>query len=278
VKTGPIFGFTPLGWGLCLAILLPCVPATVAADDFPKAFEQANRLYEQGRFAEAAAAYEKILAGGRGSAAVHFNLGNALFKAGHVGKAIVSYRLAEQIAPRDADIRANLQFARNSVEGGASRRPERWRSWLERLTLDEWTVLATGSYWIWLVLLALGQWRSDAAKTLRGYTATAGGTALTLALCLGISLYGSARAQTAIVVSPEAVVHYGPLDESQKSYTARDGTELTVVDQKGDWVQVLDGANRSGWLRRDQIVILPGLTNAASSSSQSKAASPKNAG
>src|ERR1043166_1191409 len=65
------------------------------ADDGQSAFEQANRLYEQARFAEAAAAYEKIIQNGRVSPALYFNLGNALFKSGRIGLAIFNYRLAE---------------------------------------------------------------------------------------------------------------------------------------------------------------------------------------
>src|SRR5204862_132447 len=82
---------------------------------------------QPGPFAEAAAAYEKIVAGGRVSSALYFNLGNALFKSGRIGRAIANYRLAEQLAPRDPDIRANLRFARNHVNGVEARLPAWWR-------------------------------------------------------------------------------------------------------------------------------------------------------
>src|SRR2546430_3222684 len=53
--------------GLILLLLLCCYGSDLArADDVPSAFEQANKLYEQGRFTEAAAAYEKIIAYRRG--------------------------------------------------------------------------------------------------------------------------------------------------------------------------------------------------------------------
>ena len=45
------------------------------------------------------------------------NLGNAYFKSGQLGKAIAAYREAEQMSPRDPDVRANLRFARNQVQG-----------------------------------------------------------------------------------------------------------------------------------------------------------------
>jgi tetratricopeptide (TPR) repeat protein len=252
-----------------MTALVASVLAVAAADDAVSAFENANKLYEEGHFAESAAAYEKLLAGGRASAAVYFNLGNSCFKSGQVGRAIVNYRLAEQLAPRDADIRANLRFARNNVESGKSGSTDRWRSWLDRLTLDEWTGLAAGAFWIWFGLLALGQWRVACARALRGYTATAGGIALGLVVCLGTSWCGRVLTQSAVVVKPETVVHYGPLEESPKFYVARDGTELTIVDRKGDWLQVTDGGSRTGWLRRDGVIILPVWSDARSSATSS---------
>jgi uncharacterized protein YgiM (DUF1202 family) len=33
-----------------------------------------------------------------------------------------------------------------------------------------------------------------------------------------------------------------------------DGTELTVLDQKGDWLEVSDGAKRTGWLVAKDVI------------------------
>src|SRR5262245_57940734 len=80
-------------------------------------FDAANKLYAQSKFTDAAAAYEKIVAGGSASAALYFNLGNAYFKVNQLGRAIAAYRQAEELSPRDPDVRANAQFARNRVQG-----------------------------------------------------------------------------------------------------------------------------------------------------------------
>jgi len=78
---------------LCGVALGPAIAAAGAATaDALAQFEAANRLYEQGRFAEAARGYEAILKGGSFSPAVYFNLGNARFKAGELGRAVVAYR------------------------------------------------------------------------------------------------------------------------------------------------------------------------------------------
>src|SRR5438132_12459707 len=45
-------------------------------------FEQANKLYEQGKFKEAAAAYQSLIDRGAESPTIYYNLGNAWYKAG----------------------------------------------------------------------------------------------------------------------------------------------------------------------------------------------------
>ena len=48
-----------------------------------------------------------------GFTGVVFQLGNAHFKSGQLGRAIAAYRQAEELAPRDPDLRANVQFTQS---------------------------------------------------------------------------------------------------------------------------------------------------------------------
>jgi tetratricopeptide (TPR) repeat protein len=227
------------------------------------AFEQANQLYERGQFAEAVATYETLVRAGTSSPAVFFNLGNAHFKAGHLGQALVNYRRADDLAPRDPDIRANLHFARNSVPGANLRPVNRWGRWLPRLTLNETAFLAASAVWLWLSLLTLGQLRPALRKPLRVATRLAGLTVV-LAAALAWANWEARRGTvTAIVVVPEATVRVGPLDESQSAFTVRDGLELEVVDTKDDWLRVTDASRRMGWLKREQAAVFPVPTGRA---------------
>ena len=64
--------------------------------------------------------------------------------------------------------------------------------------------------------------------------------------------------QTAIVTAREAIVRFGPLDESRTAYTAPEGSELRVIGQKDNWIQVGDRTGRTGWLTKSQAVLFPG--------------------
>jgi tetratricopeptide (TPR) repeat protein len=244
-------------WGLCLFSAISLTISRVAcADPEPAAFDAANKLYEQSKFAEAAASYEKLLRSGQASESLYFNWGNALFKSGQIGRAIAAYQQAQQMAPRDPDVRANLQFARNQVQG-PTLLPERLWRWLGKLSLNEWTCLAAAALWLWFFLLILLQWRPTLKPVLKAYVLWLGATAALLCACFSGSFYYNRLAERAIVVAGEAVARQAPLDESQSAFALHDGAELQVLDQKDQWLQVRADLRRIGWVRKDSVVLTP---------------------
>jgi tetratricopeptide (TPR) repeat protein len=242
---------------LVLLLLLGFGSGQLRASDVTSAFDQANKLYEQGKYSEAASAYKKLIDAGNVSAPLYFNLGNALFRSGRMGEAIVGYRLAERLAPRDPDIKANLRFARDSIQSGAGPRRTRWSNLVNVLTLDELALIAVGATWLWMMLLTFRQLRPALLSTLSGYTATAGGVSLVLVAWLGLATYVHLKSGAAVVIVPEVVIRYGPLEESQSFYTLRDGAELTVLDRKEAWVRVKDSSQRTGWVQSRHVELIP---------------------
>ena len=256
--------FNALTLHVLLLVLCASFTSAAQAENVAASFDQANKLYEQGKYAAAATAYEKLLQSESSSAALYFNLGNAWYKAGQSGRAVAAYRQAERLAPRDPNLRFNLNFVRKKVSGSDAAPPESWQHRLATLTLNEWTALAMAAFWLWFLLLALRELRPVLRKNLSGYTATAGLAAILLMGCLVTVLYEHSNVKEAVVVATNAVVRYGPLEESQVYYQLRDGSEVTVLDEKdltvGDkkqsWLQVQDATRRVGWVQRDQVILL----------------------
>jgi tetratricopeptide (TPR) repeat protein len=234
-------------------LFLTLLSSSAFAQPSPAAFETANKLYEQGKFSEAATGYESLLKSGQASPAVYFNLGNACFKAGQIGRAVAAYRKAGQTAPRDPDVQANLKFARNQVQG-PTLSPTGWERLLGRLSLNEWSLLAAGAVWLWFLLLTLLQWRPALKPSLRGWVITLGLAAAVFCGGLVEALRETRFTRSAIVVATEAVVRQSPYEDSKNAFTAHDGAELRVLDQKDDWLQVSAGPRFFGWLRRDQVI------------------------
>jgi tetratricopeptide (TPR) repeat protein len=229
---------------------------TSRAADPSSAFDAANNLYYAGKFTDAVAAYENILYSGQKSVALYYNLGNAYFKSGQIGKAIAAYREAEKMTPRDPDIRANLQFARNQIQG-PTLPPGRAQRVLGKLSLNEWTLLAAAALWLCFLILALREWRPSLKRPLRLYVFAAAIATLLLLACVTISWLQNRSTRTAIVISRDVPVRHGPLEESASAFTVHDGAELRVLDQNNEWLQVATDPSRIGWLRRDQVLLSP---------------------
>ncbi len=242
---------------MLFAVVAGWMIAGRAAAGIPADFDAANRLYAEGKFAGAAGAYEKIIQSGAVSPALYFNYGNAEFKAGNPGRAIAAYRRAEQLAPRNAEMRANLDFVRNQVQG-PTLRESRWQDWLGTLTLNEWTTMAAIALWLTLALLMARQIRPALKTTLRGLTRFAVAALIATSTVVAVDAANHFSKQTAVVVVPDPILRSGPFDEAQNAFTVHNGAELSVLDCRDNWLQVTDGAGRIGWLQRQQVEILPG--------------------
>ncbi len=228
-----------------------------SAQDLSAGFDAANKLYAEGKFPEAAATYENLLKSGQASAALYFNLGNAYFKAGQMGRAIAAYQSAELLRPRDPDLRANLQFAQNRVQGPTVV-PGAWQRWLTKVTLNEWTVIAAAALWLWLLSLALLQWRPSLKGSLRAYSISVGIATMLLCVCLAAA-WLNRTAPEAVVVAPEVAVRQAPLEEADPvpAFIVHDGAELRVLDRKNEWLQVSTDPRRVGWLKREHVLLPP---------------------
>lgn len=236
--------------------------ASAAATGVLPGFNSANRLYEQGKYAEAASGYEKILESGAASPALYFNMGNACFKAGQLGRAVYAYRKAQALAPHDPDVQANLEFTRNQVQG-PTWRASRWEEWLGTLTLNEWAWLASVALWVTFLLMTVRQFKPVKKRTLRNTALATGCATILFGALFGCAFAHHRDVKTAVVVKPKVLVHTGPFAESQDSFTAHDGAELRILDRKDDWLQVSDGTRRIGWLKQSD-VLLPDSSNVAS--------------
>ncbi len=224
-------------------------------------FSAANRLYEEGRFAEAAAAYEAIAKAGFASPALFFNLGNALLKAGELGKAIVYYERARVLAPRAEDIRTNLAYARSLTvdvlpETGGSVFLAGLVRIRDSISAEEALVAALIVLWVSAGALAvarLHQARRQFARAIAG----AGLVALALlGAVAAIKVHEEAGSRRAFVVAREVPVRSGPGESFSARFTLHEGTGVEVLREAGAWLEIELTETMNGWVPRDTLLDL----------------------
>lgn len=213
----------------------------------------ANHLYEAGQYGEAAAAYEALLATGVEDGRVHYNLGNAYYKAGDLGRAILNYRRAERLLPRDGDVAANLKLARSQTRDQIEAADEGALIDLIRdlsgwLTLDE---AALALLVLWLGLGGLMVWAilRPARRRLTAYLAVPLATLLALGLVIvGGRLYDERAHPPGVVLADQVDVHSGPGSDYLVEFTLHAGAEVRVVERRGDWVRIALPGGLQGWV------------------------------
>jgi hypothetical protein len=239
--------------------LLAAGLAPVVAENPEEIFSRGNRAYEQERYAEAADAYRTLIKYQIRDPRVEYNLGNAEFRLGNLGRAIVHFERARRMAPADADIRANLEYARSlcydRVDPPEVPTVVRWlRQLQDRVGPDAQAWAALALFWCIGGVLAWGLARPGRWSAIYGWVLT--GAVLSL-LLVGISwwitfdrLEGTA---SAVVIEPAVEVLAGPGENNATLVTVHEGLEVEVRDVRPDWIQVSLPNGLSGWLRRDSV-------------------------
>jgi hypothetical protein len=252
----------PSSFVLCLSGLLLLIPIGCGAPTTSGAqMAEANRLYEEGEFIEAAARYEVLVQAGVQDGRLYYNLGNAYFKASDLGRAILSYRRAQRLLPRDGDVAANLKLARAQTldrievkdEGAVVALVRHLVGWT---TLDE---AATAALVLWMFLCALGIGAILWQRKRRALLYLVGVVALLLllgVLSIGIRLLDEHGQAPAVVVAAEVAVRSGPGEDYLTEFTLHAGAEVRLVERRGDWVRISLPGDLQGWAPSDAVAEL----------------------
>ncbi len=232
--------------GLALSLLTGMFLFAASGFAIESQFEEANRLYETGEFAEAAALYRAVTTNGV-SASLLFNLGNAHFKAGQLGQAMAAYHRSLRLEPRNPETTANLRFAREKASAQPPALSVRQR-WLRRLSLGEWTALASVAATLMLLLLTARQLKPRSFEGKPLWIQFPAAIALATGFLLAMAVSDFFSDQRAFVRIAKAIVRNGPLEESPESFKATDGTELLVHDRKGAFLEIETGIGQKGWI------------------------------
>jgi tetratricopeptide (TPR) repeat protein len=241
---------------LSLSLLLVFGMASSVSGDEAADFEKANRLYAEGQFKESSACYEQMLRGGKSSSALYFNLGNAYFKNGQLGRAIANYRHAIELSPRDTDARVNLQLASGRIQNSETAVARYGESVLSWFSLDEWAVFMGIMIWICFGTRAWMLWRPESKSRLGRFQTVSWSFFLLILAVFGLRIYFEISSRAGVVVVPETVARYGPMEEARTFFNLSDGVLVAVLEERGNWVQVRDAAKRTGWVRHEDIYTL----------------------
>lgn len=245
---------------LAVLISLSAVDASSSSGFNPNAiFYEANSLYANNEFGAAAQKYEQLIRLGYQSGNVYFNLGNAYYKSGQKGLAVLYYEKAHRLMPWDADVNANRSYA--GIQNG-------WDRGMTGLgyifTLDQ--ALVHASVWFFLLIffgIAMIMWpvkfRNEPGTRLKTWSRI---SLIVVIVLFGISLwiagltFFNQSQPMAVVIDRESPVRFEPNPRGTEYYRLSEGAIIKILDKKDGWLLIQRPDHKRGWIRESEVGVI----------------------
>lgn len=246
-------------------IIVFLLSLTMVVSAFAHTKAEADNLYKQQKYAEAAQAYEALLRSGEGvSAPLYYNLGNAYYKLDDIPHAILNYERALLIEPGDGDIRANLALARGKTTDKVTPPSEMffitwWHNICNSMSNHAWSIFAIVCFVIMLCGVLVYMFLPQLLVRKVG----AYGAMLMFALVI-VSNFAAyteneayANRNTAIVMSPAVSVKSSPNEASTDLFVIHEGSKVEILDASmKQWYEVKFEEGKQGWIPVSSIEVI----------------------
>jgi tetratricopeptide (TPR) repeat protein len=229
----------------CALAGLFAVSSTFAQTDTP--FAKANQEYAAGHFQEAIDGYEKLARSGQWSATLFYDLGNAYFRAGDFGRAILNYERALALERRHPEADANLRIARDEARALELTVSAPERS-LQLMTLNQYMITAAIAWWFGIfgiVIWIFARRRSAGLIALSILSLLIFAFAAVAIVWLDNGNKGSALA---IVTDQGVEARVATAENASTVLALPPGSEIKIVSKRGDWIYVVLPNNLRGWI------------------------------
>lgn len=247
------------------ALILAASPL-LAEGDTVSVFEEANGYFAAGsdllssdpqqaalEFRRAALRYESLL-GDHGvvSAKLHYNLANAYFRLGDLGRSILHYRQALRLDPTDQDALRNLEYARTTRRDRLEAAPG--SQVLETLLFWHYDLSIAGrlrlfaALWVlaWGILLLRLLGRAWVPREI----AVASGVVAVLMLGSLVVEAVQDRAASGVITALECVARQGDGNGYDPAFEEplHAGAEFLLLEERSEWYRVQLPDGRRCWL------------------------------
>jgi tetratricopeptide (TPR) repeat protein len=241
-------------------ISLPQPPAPVdysqaKSNDPVDLLNRANQHYTDQEYAQAITLYEQILASGKESAQLYFNLGNACFKNNETARALLNYERAKMLAPANEDIDFNIRIANQFTVDNIQALPQpffvRWRAAVVDLaSADHWAMMSIAAFLLFLIFL--GTFLFSRMAWVKRITFWSG---LVLLVFSGFSFSFASRQKNAIdernhaiIFCPRVTVKSSPSTTGTDLFLIHEGLKVEITDSLNNWKEIRIPDGNKGWM------------------------------
>lgn len=241
-------------------IILFFISSIIFADTVEQKMNQANESYRNGKYETAIEIYKQLENEGYEGASLFYNLGNAYYRLGKIGFAILYYEKALKISPLDEEIKHNLQFANLSTVDKIQPLPEFflfvwWESLLASFTVNGWTYIAFAFFILLLALFVFYFFvRTIFQQKLILFSGL--GILILFGLTLSLLIIKINREETLItgvVVEQAVTAKTSPDDASGDAFIIHEGLKVSLEDKLDKWIKIKLADGKVGWVENSTV-------------------------
>jgi tetratricopeptide (TPR) repeat protein len=237
---------------LPLAALLAFGSISFGAQINVAQIENAKNSFDNGNFVKAIEIYETIINVEKvNNPYIYYNLSNAYYRNGNLAKAALNIEKAARLAPRDKDIKNNLEFIKAllaKTQGQSLATESFFISWFN---VNEITVFASIFFITLLICFALFNVKKIIVVK---KIAIVSSVLFVIATTLLIAKLDYQSQNNAIILTPTSLKS-SPSDEAG-DFVLSEGSLVKLILQSGDWSYVAvqsETKKTKGWVENSQI-------------------------
>ncbi len=244
-------------------ILLVFSLVNLYADEKGELWTKANDAYSMGQYETALNDYIEIEKNGYHSYRLYYNMGNAWYKTGNMGKAILYYEKALKLNPAGEDALNNLQIAKLQTLDKIDVLPEfivsTWIKDIRNLmSSNGWGYTAVGLFAVVCILLLLFKFApTTGGRKLSFVLACVVFLFFIYAVLFAFSLRAKAKSEdNAVVMVPVSDVKSAPNSTGNNLFILHEGSKVEILEQAGKWCRIEISDGRQGWLEEKDIEVI----------------------
>jgi len=237
--------------------------SSLAKADSNSIMQTANEYYKNNRYQLAIEEYNKLLLDGFEGTSLYYNLGNAHYRLGKGGYAILYYEKALKLSPNDEDVKHNLSLAKLNLKDKVDTLPpffifNLWEGILAAFSVTGWTIIVYIIFILVLIVFVVYFFsRSVTEQRISFFT----GIGLTVILLLTISLLivkmnKEFNTKDGVIIETSVIVKSSPDYSSKDSFQIHEGLKVRIEDNVDDWVKIRLDDGKIGWITEKSLGII----------------------
>lgn len=225
------------------------------ASDLSELMNKANNYYKNNQYQLAIEEYNKIVRQGYEGASLFYNLGNAHYRLGQIGYAILYYEKALKYAPSDDDIKHNLALARLNLKDKVDSLPpffifNLWEGLIALFSVTGWTYVTYIFYILLLIAIIFYFFSKNSTQQRISFFSGIGFLVLMLfsILLLNVKMNKEYNIKSGVVIRKEITAKSSPDNSSKDSFTIHEGLKVKLEDRVDNWIKIRLDDGKVGWV------------------------------